>query len=317
MSKTLSSLWKDTWSGATAYTVGDIVSNDGSSYVCIANNTNQEPPNATYWGLLAQAGVVTAPASSVDSEVALFDGATGTALKRASGSGIAKLTSGVLSTVTAPSGAIVGDTDTQTLTGKTISGASNTLTIREADLSLSDNTTADVSTAKHGFAPKAPNDTTKYLRGDGTWAVPASSSSSTARARAYRDTSTQSISHATFTKVQLNAESYDPGNNFDSSTNYRFVAPSTGYYAVTGVILYTTTTTDKRYISAVYVNGSEVFENEAHASHANGLSVTTTDYIYLTANDYVELYTYHESGVSSSISNGSQYTYLSVQPMGT
>ena len=42
----------------------------------------------------------------------------------------------------------------------------------ETGLTLSDNTTNDVSTSKHGFAPKAPNDTTKFLRGDATWAVP-------------------------------------------------------------------------------------------------------------------------------------------------
>jgi hypothetical protein len=41
-------------------------------------------------------------------------------------------------------------------------------------MTTSDITTNDVSTAKHGFAPKAPNDTAKFLRGDGTWAVPAS-----------------------------------------------------------------------------------------------------------------------------------------------
>lgn len=32
-----------------------------------------------------------------------------------------------------------------------------------------DNTDLDVSIAKHGLTPKAPNDTKKYLRGDGTW----------------------------------------------------------------------------------------------------------------------------------------------------
>lgn len=42
-------------------------------------------------------GDVVGPASSVDSEVALFDGVTGKLLKRASGTGPAKLTSGVLS----------------------------------------------------------------------------------------------------------------------------------------------------------------------------------------------------------------------------
>ena len=42
--------------------------------------------------------------------------------------------------------------------------------VTESIISLSDITTNDVSTTKHGFAPKAPNDTTKFLRGDGTWA---------------------------------------------------------------------------------------------------------------------------------------------------
>ena len=47
--------------------------------------------------------------------------------------------------------------------------------IAEGALSLSDVATGDVDATKHGFAPKAPNDTTKFLRGDGTWAAPGSS----------------------------------------------------------------------------------------------------------------------------------------------
>lgn len=34
-----------------------------------------------------------------------------------------------------------------------------------------DNTDLDVSTSAHGLAPKAPDDTAKYLRGDGSWAT--------------------------------------------------------------------------------------------------------------------------------------------------
>jgi hypothetical protein len=48
---------------------------------------------------------------------------------------------------------------------------SGDVTITDANLSTSDIATNDVSTSKHGFVPKAPNDTTKFLRGDGTWDV--------------------------------------------------------------------------------------------------------------------------------------------------
>lgn len=44
------------WSGATAYTVGDVVALSGASYVCVLDHTNHTPPNATYWQLLASAG---------------------------------------------------------------------------------------------------------------------------------------------------------------------------------------------------------------------------------------------------------------------
>lgn len=66
------------------------------------------------------AGNVTGQASSVDSEIALFSGTSGKVIKRATGTGVAVVTSGVLSTVTAPSGTIVGTSDAQTLTNKRI-----------------------------------------------------------------------------------------------------------------------------------------------------------------------------------------------------
>jgi hypothetical protein len=44
------------WNSATAYNAFDVATLNGSSYVCILANTNQTPPNATYWTVLAAKG---------------------------------------------------------------------------------------------------------------------------------------------------------------------------------------------------------------------------------------------------------------------
>lgn len=86
-------------------------------------------------------GDVVGPASAVTNHVAFFDGTTGKLIKDS---------------------------------GVTLSG-SNTgdQTLSDATLSTSDITTNNVSITKHGFAPKAPNDATKYLDGTGAWSTPA------------------------------------------------------------------------------------------------------------------------------------------------
>lgn len=48
--------WKSTWSGATAYAVNDAVTLNGTSYICVQAHTNQSPPNATYWNVIASKG---------------------------------------------------------------------------------------------------------------------------------------------------------------------------------------------------------------------------------------------------------------------
>lgn len=49
MSATLLAGSPPAWSGATAYSVGRLVSSGGVNYYCIKAHTNQAPPNATYW----------------------------------------------------------------------------------------------------------------------------------------------------------------------------------------------------------------------------------------------------------------------------
>lgn len=72
------------------------------------------------------------------------------------------------------------DGTTLTLTGTTFSITSGGVgttqlaagAVTEAKQTLADNTTANVTTSAHGYAPKAPNDTGKFLQGDATWATP-------------------------------------------------------------------------------------------------------------------------------------------------
>ena len=52
---------------------------------------------------------------------------------------------------------------------KSVTGANIKAIITDANLTTTDITTNNVSTSKHGFVPKAPNDTTKVLIGDGTF----------------------------------------------------------------------------------------------------------------------------------------------------
>ena len=48
--------WKGTYAGGTAYTVDDVVSYNGSSYICILASTGNLPTNATYFEQMSQAG---------------------------------------------------------------------------------------------------------------------------------------------------------------------------------------------------------------------------------------------------------------------
>jgi hypothetical protein len=49
-------VWQGAYSGATAYVADDVVSYNGSSYICILASTNNLPTNTTYWSIMSSAG---------------------------------------------------------------------------------------------------------------------------------------------------------------------------------------------------------------------------------------------------------------------
>ena len=48
--------WKGTYNAGTAYAVDDVVSYNGSSYVCILASTGNLPTDTTYWNVMSQKG---------------------------------------------------------------------------------------------------------------------------------------------------------------------------------------------------------------------------------------------------------------------
>jgi len=192
--------------------------------------TNSDGAGTLTWTTPA-GGDVTGPASSIDNEISLFSGTSGKEIKRATTSGIVKATSGVISAAAAgtdyvaPNAAITGATNTKITydtKGLVTAGAAAVLAsadfanqgttttvlhgnaagnpsfgaVVEADITLVDNTTNDVSTAKHGFVPKG-TDVGSFLKDDGTWGAVAQEKENVIILSADRTNSTSSFADIT------------------------------------------------------------------------------------------------------------------------
>ncbi len=111
--------------------------------------------------------------------------------------------------------------------------------------------------------------------------------------RAFRSSNQDDITGADWTKVQLNLLTYDLGTNFDNSVNYRFTVPVTGLYHIIGsVCLYTSVTADKIYTAGIYKNGALVSQGVNQASAANYITCGVSDELYLSKDEYIELFVY-------------------------
>ena len=66
--------WKGAYAGGTAYAVDDVVSYNGTSYVCILASTGNLPTNATYWNVMAQGGTDVGTTLTTQGDILYRDG---------------------------------------------------------------------------------------------------------------------------------------------------------------------------------------------------------------------------------------------------
>lgn len=127
---------------------------------------------------------------------------------------------------------------------------------------------------------------------------------------AYRDTSTQSLTSGTNTKVQLNALEYDTNSWFDATTNYRYTPQIAGYYQFNALIYFSGTSLTNG-TARIYKNGNVTIDGHF-------LSTTSASFIYAMAcgviylngtTDYVELIGY-VSGTNPKVENDVTRTWL-------
>ena len=115
---------------------------------------------------------------------------------------------------------------------------------------------------------------------------------------AYRG-STQTISDATWTKVQFDTEIYDGQSTYDASTNYRFTPASTGYYLINcNINLMTSAGADLMIdnYATLRENGTEIAVSQ---NYGNSSSKSTWGQHNLSCiihsdntSDYYEIFTY-------------------------
>ena len=128
----------------------------------------------------------------------------------------------------------------------------------------------------------------------------------------------QSVSNATVTKINLNVESFDTDDAFDSSTNYRFTVPTggDGKYFFVGTITWVNLTNEDEGQVRIHKNGTFV-QGSGYFQGQNGtVTYQATQVLNLVAGDYIELHGYQVSGGAISADGGEAYTNLKGYKLG-
>ena len=118
--------------------------------------------------------------------------------------------------------------------------------------------------------------------------------------------SAQTLSSVTNTKIQLQSKEFDTANAFDNTTNYRFQPTVAGYYQFNAALRVNSSNTTVRPI--IYKNGSG-YKTGSDSGSGNVSSSEVSCIVYLNGStDYVEFWGL--IGTGQALSPASQDTYF-------
>jgi hypothetical protein len=126
---------------------------------------------------------------------------------------------------------------------------------------------------------------------------------------AYNSAGSQTVTAATFTKINLATEVWDTNNNFASS---RFTPTVAGYYQLNGSFSVETVGTVTRFMISLYKNGSEYIRGIDSISTGNVVTASVIVSMNGTT-DYIELYGWVNGAGTLGFRGGSDaniYTYF-------
>ena len=117
------------------------------------------------------------------------------------------------------------------------------------------------------------------------------------------------VANNTWTKINVNTEVYDTDSTYDNSSNYRWTPGVAGKYGIYGQVGFDSMSDQKYVYMALYKNGSQLWTdgtalNQTSAASTLGAAVRGTWSIDLDADDYVELYAYHNNGNNRDATSG-------------
>lgn len=120
-----------------------------------------------------------------------------------------------------------------------------------------------------------------------------------------------SLNSGTYTKVAFQTEEFDTNNSYDSATNSRFQPNVPGYYQINAAVGHAPASGNE--VTALYKNGA-IYKKGAQilTTSPNGVaSLVVNCLVYLNgSSDYVEIYTFQNTGGALNTATGVEFTYF-------